>query len=292
MSTFDFAEYITTQIPSLLPGQLAVQPLSGGLTNVTVRVSFQPIIGFRSRQIRTAVLKYAPPFVAAYPTQPLSVHRQTVEARALNILSGSDTSVPEFSSVVAAFPTIRIPELIYHDDEHNVLWISDLGDTRTLSEYLTSDPRPSDNEVEAIAIRLSHFISEMFRLTSAPAAKVIDSSSDASDTGDIAQFLAQAAGKIMTEAAVPDADELSMRILRCAKSEIRDPCFGMGDFWPESVLIDTEGNTGLVDWEYFGVTTASSELGMFRMHSSIFRCFVFWLTLSQYSCPLAHHPVE
>ena len=272
MSTiFDFAEYISTRIPSLSPGQLALQLLSGGLTNVTVRVSFQPPIGFRSRQIHTAVLKYAPPFVAAYPTQPLSVHRQTVEARALKILSGSDTSVPQFSSLVAAFPTIRIPELIYHDDERHVLWISDLGNTRTLSKYLTSDPRPLDNEVEAIAIQLSQFITEMFRLTSASAEKDIDSSSsDPSDAGDVAQCLAQAAGKIMAEASVPDAEELSMRILRCAKGKIQDPCLGMVDFWPESILIDPEGNTGLVDWEYFGVTTAGSELGMFRMHSSNF----------------------
>ena len=52
-------------------------------------------------------------------------------------------------------------------------------------------------------------------------------------------------------------------------------CLGMVDFWTESVLIGKENDDndttnsrscqcGLVDWEYFGVSSAASELGMFR----------------------------
>jgi len=36
----------------------------------------------------------------------------------------------------------------------------------------------------------------------------------------------------------------------------------MVDLWPGNILIDSDGNVGLVDWEYFGLSSAGSEIGM------------------------------
>jgi hypothetical protein len=52
----------------------------------------------------------------------------------------------------------------------------------------------------------------------------------------------------------------------CAKAEAEDVCLGMVDFWPGNILVELGefGRCGLIDWEYFGLTSASSELGMLR----------------------------
>jgi hypothetical protein len=138
MALFDFAPYLSSVL-SVPVQNISIHPLHGGLTNFTVRATFTPLAQFsKSRHLSSVVLKYAPPFLAADPSQPMSVRRQVVEAQALSFLSGG--SIPTISEVLSGFPTIRIPELIHHDTEKNVLWMTDLGDTLTLSDYLVSNP--------------------------------------------------------------------------------------------------------------------------------------------------------
>jgi hypothetical protein len=107
--------------------------------------------------------------MAADPTQSMSVHRQVIEAEALVLLSGC--SIPAISQVLSRFPTLRIPKLIHHDAERNVLWMTDLGETQTLSQYLASDP--PQNDIKRIATSLGEFLAVLFATTRNPSADTL-----------------------------------------------------------------------------------------------------------------------
>lgn len=263
MPTFDFAEYIVSEIPSLSQSP-TIQLLSGGLVNLTARASFDPPIVFRGQELRSAILKYAPPYMASDPTQALPTSRQTTEARALNVLSGADPSFPEASIAAAAFPEVQIPKVIYHDDSKKVLWISDLGSTRSLSEYLCSDHQPSLEEVARIATQITGFLAQMLRTTAPAAVKANESLSGASYSSIlIGEWLATTAGKIMAQHGIPDAETLASRMLHSEKEKAEEPCFGMADMWPGNILITAAGQSAFVDWELFDVTTAGGSIGLF-----------------------------
>ena len=257
MVLFDFAPYLSSVL-SVPAKNISIHPLHGGLTNFTVRATFTPPAWFnKSRHLSSVVLKYAPPFLAADPSQPMSVRRQVVEAQALSLLSGG--SIATISEVLSRFPTIRIPELIHHDAEQNVLWMTDLGDTLTLSDYLASNP-PSST-VEQIAAHLGEFFSEFFSATRDPSDDILP---PVTHTEETYLFLASVTRKVLEKAGNMDAERLAERVGGGLKSNGSvEPCLGMVDLWPGSILIDSlRGDCGLVDWEYFGRSTASSELGM------------------------------
>jgi hypothetical protein len=152
---FDFAGYLAAQL-LLKPTDFQVAVLDGGLTNVTVRASFTAPISFsKSLPFSSVVLKYAPPYIAADPTQAMSVHRQVIEANALRYLA----ETPEIRDLFARFPNLKIPHLIHHDCAANVLWIADLEASQTLSKYLTVPPSPTTTARELGTI-LSAFISD------------------------------------------------------------------------------------------------------------------------------------
>ena len=140
--------------------------------------------------------------MAADPSQPMSVHRQVVEAQALTLLSGG--SIPSISQVLSKFPTIRIPELIHHDTELNVLWMTDLGDTLTLSDYLASNPPSSTTDSERIAAHLGEFLSEFFSATRDPSDDVLPS---VTHTEETYSFLASVTKKVLEKAGNKDAEQ-------------------------------------------------------------------------------------
>lgn len=264
MDLFDFSVYLTSQL-SIPLQQINIQPLTGGLMNLTVRATFTPPASLsqfgQSGYCSSVVLKYAPPFIAADPTQPMSVHRQVIEAEALALLSGH--SIPAISEVLSKFPILRIPSLIHHDAERNVIWITDLGESQTLSQYLTSDPPPSLHDIEEIATNLGGFLAELFKATRDPPADTLSLVSTNSHTTEIYSFLTSVTKKVLTEAGITDAELLSERVSQALQSNgTVEPCLGMGDLLPGNILIDSRRNIGLVDWEYFGLSSASSELGM------------------------------
>ena len=75
--------------------------------------------------------------------------------------------------------------------------------------------------------------------------------------------LASVTKKVLEKAGNMDADGLAERVSKDLKSNRSvEPCLGMVDFWPGNILINSQGDCALVDWEYFGRSAASSELGM------------------------------
>ena len=269
MDLFDFSSYFKSVL-SVPPEQIYFQQLTGGLMNLTIRASFTPPANlFQFGHLSSAILKYAPPFMAADPTQPMSVHRQVIEAQALVLLSGC--SIPAISEVLSNFPLLRIPKLIHHDSERHVLWMTDLGETQTLSQYLTSNPLMHD--IERIATSLGAFLAELFRATRDPPDDIVTLFANPSHTAETYSFVISVMNKVLTTAGIANAELLAERVNEALqRNGTVEPCLGMADLWPGNILIDSCCNVGLVDWEYFGLSTASSELGMLGVFLSDLLC--------------------
>ncbi|KAJ7069582.1 kinase-like domain-containing protein [Mycena amicta] len=253
---FDFSSYLA----AVVSVPFKVTALTGGLTNATVRVSFvEPTTLFNISEPTTSiVLKHAPPYIAADPTLALSPDRQRVEAAALGYLAETQ----QIQDLLAQFPALRIPRLIHHDTTADVLWISDLGESQTLSQWLSS--APDEAAVRAIASSLGQFVTRFWEATASPAPETIALFRRRSEGPAV--FLSTTALKIMSERGIEDAEALSARIRVGIATETTEACLGMVDFWPGSILIGSDGTLGLVDWEYFGVSTPGAEIGMLGLH--------------------------
>ncbi|KAJ6606291.1 kinase-like domain-containing protein [Mycena vulgaris] len=260
---FDFPSYLASQL-SLDPAEIHVDVLTGGLTNVTVRATFaHPTSLFRSQPYTSIVLKHAPPYLASDPTQPMSIYRQVIEANALRYL----VDKPDIRDLFARFTTLKIPQLIHHDDSANVLWITDLGDNQTLSKYLSTSPPPADATIRQIAATLGNFVAQFWKITANPTPETTAAFLRPDDQGDPVYFLVSTALEVMSQRGVPDADILSARIGATMQAKDKlEPCLGMVDFWPGSILIGPDGSHGLVDWEYFGSSSPGAEIGMLVAH--------------------------
>jgi hypothetical protein len=288
MSSFDFADYLQrrTSPDGITSQEFSVEVLTGGLTNHTARITFsEPIASIGTRalarggnpySLKSVVLKHAPPFMAIDPSRPMSVDRQLMEKRAFQILAGEDAEFPEAKNIGHRDAAkVHIPKLIWHDEDANVLWIEDLGNLKTLSEILLSEEDTGlEANIEKVGAELGAFLFEFFSTTSDPPTSFIAYMAKVSDRSGIYDYLADVVLKNLGDAGVEDAKILSERVRNFFdESDTADlsKCLGMVDFWPENVLVDLGeiGNTdstkcGLVDWEYFGVSDAPSELGMFR----------------------------
>ncbi|KAJ7118880.1 kinase-like domain-containing protein [Mycena epipterygia] len=259
----DFPSYLASQL-TLEPADFQVHVLTGGLTNVTVRATFaSPISMLEAQSFSSVVLKHAPPYLASDPTQAMSVHRQVIEANALRYLADE----PQIRDLVAQFTDLKIPQLIHHDTTANVLWMTDLGESQTLSKFLATSPPPADATVREIAATLGTFIARFWRITAHPAPEAAAAFARPDDGGDPVYFLASTALRVMSQCSVPDAEILSARVGTAMQAKDKlEPCLGMVDFWPGSILIGPDGSRGLVDWEYFGLSTPGAEIGMLVAH--------------------------
>ncbi|KAJ7671006.1 kinase-like domain-containing protein [Mycena rosella] len=274
----DFTAYLVSQL-SLQPADFKVGILTGGLTNVTVRATFaRPTSLFKSLPFHSVVLKHAPPYLASDPTQPMSVNRQHIEANALRYLANE----PEIQTLFAQFTDLKIPHLIHHDTTSNVLWITDLGVSQTLSKFLSTSPPPADGTIREIAVTLGNFFAQFWKITAYPTPETIIAFSRPDDQDDPVYYLASTALRVMLQRGVPDAEILGARIR--ATMQVKDklePCPGMVDFWPGSILIGFDGSRGLVDWEYFGISTSGAEIGMLVAHLDL---IILYGSSTQESC--------
>ncbi|KAG8901173.1 hypothetical protein FRB99_005506 [Tulasnella sp. 403] len=261
--TFDFALYVISTL-SLTPSDVDIQPLSGGFTNLTARVTFKRSIHFpsdRTPPLSSAILKYAAPFMAAFPDAPVSMNRQAVEAKALELLANNSHSdpLPELTALIHQLPSLKLPRLIHHDESRNVLWITDLGPLELLTDYLVKEPPPPSEAIERVARTLGAFLSGMFSLTQNPPKELLDGLSDSKHL--IHGLLTSFMEKHLLAREVPDTPALVVRVTTAVDRVPEEPCLGLVDFWPGCVLVDEKGECGLVDWEYFGVTSPGLDLG-------------------------------
>lgn len=292
MTTFDFANYLQQRLGAHADagGRFTVETLAGGLTNHTARATFSHPVStitppegqdLTGLSLTSVVLKQAPPYLAWDPKRPLSVDRQLVEKKAFQILAGEDPEFPGMQALAhGAEAKVHVPQLIWHDEDAHMLWIEDLGSMTTLSEVLLAREALEfeAEKMQKIAAGFGVFLSALFTATASPPASFVSYIASVSDRSGIYDYLADVVLSYLRDAGIQDAPALSERV-RTGFNESDDAeppkCVGMVDFWPENVLVELAANDktaptkcGLVDWEYFGVSDASSELGMFREFSS------------------------
>jgi len=294
-SPFDFQDYLFRCSSINNPRDVSIQALQGGITNLTVRVTFRPPIPRRLVQERfsilpslqceidsnssytsgdevdepplaTVVLKHAMPYLAGRPSQAMDVGRQTKEANALRFLaelhSGEKGGKP--NSISSGHSLARPPELVFHDTVSNVLWIEDLGDNQLLVDFLLEE---SNREVtSALASKLAAFLANLYGCTKSTALFVTAQEEEKGERGDAAlnAYFSESVRTILTAHAIEDIEGLMERVEESLYSRDKEgPCLGMVDFWPGNILVRERGGCGVIDWEYFGVSSAASELGMF-----------------------------
>ncbi|KIO34516.1 hypothetical protein M407DRAFT_209720, partial [Tulasnella calospora MUT 4182] len=259
--TFDFVPYLATVL-SLSPDEIDVRILSGGYTNLTARATFSRPTSLPTHfdfptAISSVILKKATPYMHAFPSQAAPINRQAVEARALRILQGAEPSVPGVMEVLAGIPALKVPQLVYHDTEQNILWMTDLGRGKILTEYMLSDSR-SDSKLEELADALGRFLAGLHSATKNPRPEI---ASSLSDPRRVLGFLTSDATRIIREESPewkrdPNGTQVLVDLMhRVLNHESNsEPCLGMVDLWSGNTLISADGELCLLDWEDFGLS--------------------------------------
>ncbi|KAG8953287.1 hypothetical protein FRC04_002697 [Tulasnella sp. 424] len=267
-STFDFTLYLATTL-SIRPEILEVEVLPWGYTNLTARASFKNPISVPSHfgypdLIQSVILKVAKPFMHALPSYAVPMSRQAVEARALRILQGEELDT--VAQALGQSHPLKVPKLVFHDTNSHVIWMTDLGRSRILSDYILYES-PQQVTIQALGRMLGCFFGGLFMATKNPSKEITRS---LADSRHLLEFLTSQTERVVID--LPDginseSTALLGRMRSALDSDVnQEQCLGMVDLWPGSVLIDDNGECGLVDWEHFGVTDPGSDLGMFAGH--------------------------
>jgi len=265
---FDFTTHLS-KLLSIPPSQITIQVLTGGLLNAAVRASFTPPVDLtrfgHPQSVRSVVLKYAPPYMVSEPWVPLNTIRQDIEARALVLLDPNSESALPVSSLFTKYPNIKTPRLIHHDYEERVLIMTDLGSSVvTIDDWLTQEPAPLPEDVERIAKDLGRFLGEFVIATSKPSVELLSLLKLPSNSALLHQFDGYVENNLkVVLQGFPDVDILTKRVADAARdSKNTDSCLGMVDVWRKNIVIDSDKNICLLDWEQFGWSNASCEMSL------------------------------
>ena len=275
---FDFTTHLS-KLFSIPPSQIAIQVLTGGIVNAAVRALFTPPVDLTQfghpQSVQSVVLKYAPPYMVREPWVPLNTIRQDIEARALVLLdpnnnsdSSSSAFLPIVSSLFTKCPNIIIPRLIHHDYKERVLIMTDLGSSViTIDDWLTQEPPPPLEEVECIAKDLGCFLAEFVIATSKPSIELqfllshLQLPSNSALLHQFDEYVVNNLKDVLQ--GVPDVDILTKRVEDAARDFMKtDSCLGIVDLWCKNIVIDSDKNICLIDWEYFGWSNASWEMSL------------------------------
>ena len=271
--------------------QITIQVLTGGVINAAVRASFTPPVDLtrfgHPQSVPSVVLKYAPPYMINEPSVPYSTIRQDIEARALVLLDPNSDSALPASSLFVKYPNIITPRFIHHDYEEHVLIMTDLGSSVVaIDEWLTQDPPPHPEDVERIATDLGRFLGEFVIATSNPSEELLSTLQLPSNSDMIHQYNGYVVKNLKDVLrGVPDVDLLAKRVEDAAGDldfRQRNSCLGMVDLWSKNIVINSDKNICLLDWEYFGWSNASWEMGLlgvfflfeFFFHSILIQLFL------------------
>ena len=275
---FDFATHLS-KLLSIPLSQITIQVLTGGLLNAAARASFTPPVDLtrfgHSQSVRSVVLKYAPPYMASKPWMPLNTIRQDIEARALVLLDPISDSILPVRSLFEKYPNVKTPRLIYHDYKERVLIMTDLGSSVvTIDDWLTQEPAPLPEDVKRIAQDLGRFLGEFVIATSNPSIEfltLLQLPSNSDLIRQVNELVVNNLKDILQD--VPDVDVLTKRVEDAAiDSKETDSCLGMVDLWRRNIVIDSNKNICLLDWEFFGWSNASWEMSL----SGVFFLFTYF----------------
>jgi hypothetical protein len=133
-----------------------------------------------------------------------------------------------------------------------------------MDDWLTQEPAPEHEDVEHIAKDLGRFLAEFVVLTREPNIELLSLfPSNSSLINQTGIYQINNLKTVFLSHGVPDADILIKRVEDAMKDYWNfELCLGMVDLWRNNIFIDSNKNICLVDWEYFGLSNASHEMGL------------------------------
>lgn len=222
-------------------------PIEGGLINEVWRLPASPA---------PLIIKYAPPYIASAPDIPLKPVRIVFEGRCLRVL-GKGGALAHVSTSAC-----RPPRLIARDEDRHLLAMEDMGSHQPLQEWLlqpNSDP-VSSGEVLGKFIGALHLES-----SKRPALALKHANLPVQETRLRVQY--EAIASLLTEAHIEDAEALGARAQELGKRWLLPPgkCLIMGDLWPSSILITSNGMR-LIDWEFSHFGSPAQDVAHLAAH--------------------------
>lgn len=272
----------TTYLFSLDPDvSYSATKLTGGFINLTFRATKTSGNNGKGRfpNYPSLIIKYATPYVAAIGKDaPMTLTRQSIEARALSLFHGGPLQERCERSGVT------VPELLHHDSEAHVLIISDLGLLPDLSqvfsdlggivdnpkinttgakvEKTSAFPEVTDHQLfKELGQRLGKFFAG---LHSAETKEQVLSkySKDHYDNPDMRHGVLEHAIKPVADYLKLFSDLLSAEEAEHLRSIIvedfqrknleEEQSFVIGDCWPGAILAGSNKECGVIDWEFAG----------------------------------------
>ena len=236
-----------------------IKGLSGGMVNHVFRITFEDNY--------TVVLKYYPDYVAANREVKMSQKRYFVEKEALRLLSTNEYLLNQ--------TIIRVPKLIFHDDDAHILIMEDAGvKSISLFEFLKLTDVSNDlsSKRNEIIEKIAH---ELFKFSD-----FLSNKSQISHSTHDDPFLNEATREILNnwmqnsfrsqskefniekelEPFIRQTEELEKK----RQQNPGDDVFVYGDLWPNSILIDQDKELiWIIDWEMARFETRLSDLNQF-----------------------------
>lgn len=220
---------------------LHLERLTGGLLNDVWRVKFAS---------RSAIWKYAPPFVASAPDIPLTSIRIFFEVQALQKLT--DAKKIAFG--------VRLPRVLAFDAVSSVLLMEDMGIWPHLGEALDAGTATAEHGKQ-----LGHWLGTLHRQTRHdPFWATQHRNQSIQQTRRLVQYAA--IGSLLADFGHAEAEALG-----CIAEGLGDRflgngvCLTMGDLWPPSVLVREHG-LAVIDWEFSHYGHPAQDVGHLLAH--------------------------
>lgn len=231
-----------------------IESLHGGLVNLVWRVYTGPMATSES-----AVLKWAPPYVAAVPSMPLDDERILFGARALAALGagGRLSAVPR--------PDVRPPRLLATFEQQRALLLEDLGDTPDLATW-ARETHPGGKRALETGRMLGGFIARLHRQSAGDAVLAAEfDNRDVQRSRLVNQYAA--VSRYAERAGIVDAAELGRHAVAFGEL-LQGPglCLVMGDLWPPSVLVGADAGLRVIDWEFAAYGRPSQDVAHLAAH--------------------------
>ncbi|KZP04498.1 hypothetical protein FIBSPDRAFT_806710 [Athelia psychrophila] len=274
---------VLTYLESTLFASDRVEPLSGGLGNFVYRVHLRG-----HATLKTAVVKYAAPYLASNVAFPFSVERMAFEVKAMR-------------AVKAALPidlVISVPTVHHWDEVAHVMIMDDCGeDSRSLKQLMLEQPPPVAL-AHTIGAALGEFLGRMH-------AWGVDSTAS-----QHAYFDTNQQGKMITRYVTYDrlvstlngqdhlpalsdpplnVAQAKLDVISKVSDERRDAInrcqdtLTMGDFWPGNIVVNLQyppsGDPPIlkriyvVDWELAKPGLAGLDVGQLCAEMHLLRRF-------------------
>lgn len=218
-----------------------IENLTGGTGNFIWRIT--------TVEGHTIIIKHAPPFIATYQDVPFDVERMGFEVKALR----------ELLAILPADESISIPELLFHDDEANVIGLEDVGE-KTLKD-LYEDPRL---DIELLGKRLGIWLAQLHSATSVGDFKHGFHNRVAKNMSAQSWLYEQLPGALEAYGFDPALGERIYQ--KYGTSLLNDEvCLCHGDLNPPNIMFREEhlktGKATVIDWEMSRIGNGATDVG-------------------------------